>query len=174
MRNTLALLAFVVAPCAYAQDTYSTTNAQVVVPPTSMDDAVAEYMQRHPPVQGAKGNIGSTGETGPQGVAGAQGPTGPTGAVGATGPSGATFLNDVTLSQTASIAIALGPRTVTVSTNCATGDRLLLTPVNAMPAGYMLGDARCVSNGSMAVSLYAPLLAIGASYSIAVKVTVFR
>lgn len=172
---------------AYGQDSYSTTNAQVVVPPTSMEDAISAYMAQHPSQKGetgAKGEQGSSGAAstvpgpvgpqGPQGIKGDTGSAGPQGAIGPQGPSGATMLNDVTLAQTAVIAIALGPRQLTVSTNCIAGDRLLMTPFTAVPTGYMLGDARCSVNGTMVASLYAPLLAIGASYSITVKVTAFR
>lgn len=89
-------------------------------------------------------------------------------------PRSAVFLNDVTLTQTAIIAITLGPRTLTVSTNCQVGDRMFMTPAAAMPAGYMLGDIVCTANGTAQATLYAPALAIGASYSISVKVTAFR
>lgn len=86
----------------------------------------------------------------------------------------AQFLNDVTLAQTAVVAIALGPRKLTVSTNCQVGDRMFMSPSASIPAGYQLGDIYCVSNGTAEATLYAPLLGIGASYSIIVRVTAFR
>ncbi len=96
---------------------------------------------------------------------------------GPQGPAAATsvvFLNNVTLAQTAVIAISAGPRQVTVATNCQVNDRLVMHPVAAMPAGYMLGDMVCSAAGTAQATLYAPLLAIGANYSIAVRVTAFR
>lgn len=180
----LFYVSLMASTAAYGQDSYSTTNAQVVVPPTSMEEAISAYMAQHPSQKGetgAKGEQGPAGAAstvpgpvGPQGIKGDTGSAGPQGAIGPQGPSGATMLNDVTLAQTAVIAIALGPRQLTVSTNCIAGDRLLMTPLTAVPVGYMLGDARCSANGAMVASLYAPLLAIGANYSITVKVTAFR
>lgn len=153
---------------------------------------------------GQTGQVGATGTTGATGSTGATGATGQTGtaatvAVGtvttlAAGsnptvtnggtssaavlnfglPRSAVYLTDVTLSQTAVVAIALGPRTITVSTNCQVGDRMFMSPAAAMPAGYMLGDIFCSATGTAQATLYAPLLAIGASYSITVKVTAFR
>lgn len=86
----------------------------------------------------------------------------------------AQFLNDVTLTQTATIAISVGPRQLTVATNCQVGDRMFMSPVTTLPAGYMLGDIYCTTAGSAIATVYAPALAIGAGYSIAVHVTAFR
>lgn len=81
----------------------------------------------------------------------------------------------VTLTQTATTAIAAGIRKVTVScTGLQVGDRILLTPTASTPAGYGIHDAVCVTAGSMEVSVNGPLLAIGSSYSFICKVTVFR
>jgi hypothetical protein len=96
---------------------------------------------------------------------------------GPQGPAAATsvvFLTNVTLAQSALVSIAAGPRQVAVATNCQMNDRLVMHPVAALPAGYMLGDMVCASAGNALATLYAPLLAIGANYSIAVRVTAFR
>lgn len=89
-------------------------------------------------------------------------------------PRSALYLTDVTLAQSTLIALNAGPRTLSVATNCVVGDRLVMHPVAAMPQGYMLGDMFCSANGTAQATLYAPLLAIGANYSIAVRVTAFR
>lgn len=84
-------------------------------------------------------------------------------------------LPQVTISQTATIAIAAGIRKVTVScSGLQVGDRILLTPTASTPTGYGLHDAVCVTTGQMEVTINGPLLAIGASYSFTCKVTVFR
>lgn len=88
----------------------------------------------------------------------------------------ARYLNDVTLAQSALVSIAAGPRQVSVTTNCLPGDRMFMSPSDTIPipAGYMLGDIRCTTAGAAVATLYAPLLAIGGSYSITVRVTAFR
>lgn len=148
------------------------------------------------------GPIGAQGATGPIGPQGAAGPAGAAatvtiGAVTALGagnaptvtnmgtssaavlafgiPGDATFLPSVTIAQTATVAIPLGPRTVTVTLpSCQAGDRVLLTPTVALPAGYGVLDAECFAGGTLTVNVYGPALVIGGSYSIAAKVTVFR
>ena len=104
-----------------------------------------------------------------------RGDVGATGATGAAGPSGATFLANVTIAQTATVAIPLGPRLVTVPlSGCLAGERILLTPLAALPAGYGILDASCFTAGVLSVNVYGPALIIGGAYSIAAKTTVFR
>ncbi len=137
--------------------------------------------------QGVKGDTGSQGlkgDTGAQGVkgdTGAAGPAGPTGATGAkgdtgpTGPSAKVALPNITLTGTIAVGVLAGPRTQTLA--CAgalTTDSIVLNPVNAMPAGYLLGDVRCSSAGQLEVTLYTPAVTLLASYSIPVRVTAIR
>lgn len=46
----------------------------------------------------------------------------------------------------------------------------LAFPTVVPPAGYGIMDAICTANGTLQVSVIAPLLAIGASYSIPVRI----
>lgn len=140
---------------------------------------------------GPKGDAGATGSQGPQGLkgdkgdkgdTGAQGTTGSTGASGIPGPQGPAgpnpliTLGNVTIAQTAAVAISAGVRTVTITgvTGLLAGDTVILTPTAALPVGYGFHNAVATANGTLQVTLTAPLLAIGASYSIQAKVQVLR
>lgn len=91
-------------------------------------------------------------------------------------PAGNTLVGTVTLGQTATVAIALGIREVTVAlTGAVKGQRYIAfcdsyrlnggASVVGRPTGYAIVD--CVSNtdGQVTVSINAPLLAIGQSYA---------
>ena len=113
--------------------------------------------------------------SGQPGTAGITGSTGPAGAVGAAGPSSMISLGTVTIAQTATVAIALGPRAVTVAlAGCAAGERIVVTPTAAVPVGYGILDASCYVANSLTVNVYGPALALGASYSFGVKVAALR
>ncbi len=87
------------------------------------------------------------------------------------GDSGATLVGTATISQTAVVAISAGIRTVNVTVSgVVTGANYLLFPAAALPAGYALHGAVPISTNTLQVSLSAPLLAIGASYSIQCRV----
>lgn len=77
----------------------------------------------------------------------------------------------VTISQTATVAISAGVRSLTLNlVGAEVGDKLLLFPAS-VPAGYLLQAAPVVTaKNKVRVSLLAPLLAIGASYSITCQV----
>lgn len=119
--------------------------------------------------QGATGPKGDTGATGAQGPAGPKGDTGATGPQGATGPAVQTLLGTFNLSEAALVAISAGTRrlTVTVPTawGVAVGQNLICFP-NAIPAGYATHDVVATAANTISVGLTAPLLAIGASYTI--------
>lgn len=96
-----------------------------------------------------------------------------------TGPRGASALvnlPNVTLTQNAAIAISAGIRTVTVTgvTGVLAGDALLLLPITDLPAGYAIHNAWSTVNNQVKVTLTAPLLAIGASYSITMRLVALR
>ncbi|MFS0736925.1 collagen-like protein [Sphingomonas sp. 1P06PA] len=125
-----------------------------------------------PTLKGAKGDKGDTGPTGAAGATGSQ---------GAVGPAGATLVGTVTLAQTATVAIALGIREVTVAlAGTVKGGRYLAfcdsyrlngaASVVGRPAGYALIDAVCNTAGQITISLNAPLLAIGNSYALTCSV----
>lgn len=131
------------------------------------------------PLESLRGPAGAEGSTGPAGPAGPVGPTGgvgPAGATGATGPSGKVILGTLTVSQTATIIINAGLRTLTftgVAGVLATDD-LLLFPTAALPAGYAIHNVRAAAAGTVEVVLTAPLLAIGASFSIPCRLVALR
>lgn len=117
--------------------------------------------------KGDQGDAGSTGATGIQGPQGIQGPIGLTGPAGAAAANPATLVGTVTVSETAAIALTAGVRKVTVSaTGAVVGGNYLLFPTGATPANYALADVVCVTANQLQVSVTAPLLALGASYSI--------
>jgi hypothetical protein len=90
---------------------------------------------------------------------------------------GSELLGTITLAQTAAIAISAGTRRLTVSTplawNVRAGDDLALFPVS-IPAGYATHDVAVTADNTISVGLTAPLLAIGASYSIQCRVWRFN
>lgn len=84
-------------------------------------------------------------------------------------------LPSITLTQTATVAISSGVRKITAPcVGLNAGDRILLTPTTAPASGYAIAQAICTTDDTMDIWLTAPSLAIGASYSITCKVTVFR
>jgi len=86
----------------------------------------------------------------------------------------AVTLPTVNVTETAVVAIALGWRNVTVT--CAgvlAGDRIQINPTSA-PTGYAIGQAVATANNTLQVQVYAPLLAIGSSYTIQCKILAFR
>lgn len=87
-----------------------------------------------------------------------------------------TSIPNVTVSQTAIVALLGGVRKVTITgiTGLLAGDRVVLTPIGSTPVGYALADVYVPSNGTMEVSFTAPALALGGSFSIPCKVTAFR
>lgn len=91
---------------------------------------------------------------------------------GADGKSAASMLGTVTISQNATVALAAGIRRVAITVpsgvGLAAGDPIFLAPTKAID-GYAVHDAIAVSATSINVGLTAPLLAIGASFSIPAK-----
>ncbi len=90
--------------------------------------------------------------------------------VGAPGKDATTLLGTVTLTETAAlVAISAGTRRLTITTPAAwgvkVGDDLTVSPVS-VPAGYATHDVTVTGPNTISVGLTAPLLAIGATYSI--------
>lgn len=133
---------------------------------------------------GADGMQGPTGPTGPQGVKGDTGAIGPkgdkgdkgdTGNTGAQGPIGltgvaGTVLGNITVSETALIAITAGARRVTVTTpagyGVAPGQNLIAFPLSVPNGLYAIHDVIPTAANTISVGVSAPLLAVGMSYSI--------
>lgn len=76
------------------------------------------------------------------------------------------LVGSVTITETAIVALSAGVRKVTVSApGAVVGGNYLLFPTAATPANYALADTVCVVADQLQVSVTAPLLALGASYS---------
>lgn len=125
--------------------------------------------------KGPQGDIGPKGDRGPDGVqgpTGAKGDKGDKGDTGATGQPGATAIGQVTITQTATVSIALGPRNLNVPLAGVTPSGIyLVSPTAPLPAGYQLQTvATSTAAGRLQVTLNAPLLAIGASYTFVLNV----
>lgn len=94
-------------------------------------------------------------------------------------PLGDRYVGTATVSQTAAVAISAGVRSVNATVvpaagqpSVVAGDDVVLVPVT-LPAGYMIQPtARVTTANIVPVSLIAPLLAIGGSYSFQVAVYV--
>ena len=92
-------------------------------------------------------------------------------------PLGLTGVNlgTVTLAESAVVAISAGVRALTYTlTGVIAGEPLIIEPNAALPAGYGIFGAIATANNQVQVTLIAPLLAIGASYSIPCKIIAFR
>ena len=130
---------------------------------------------------GPQGTVGPQGPAGPQGVAGPQGsagPQGPSGAAGAQGPAGPSALvslGTLTLTETATVALSLGIRTIplTVPGLLAT-DAVVILPAGSAPSGYLLGAPTVRAAGALDLPVYGPALAIGASRSFQLRVFALR
>lgn len=98
------------------------------------------------------------------------------GAKGDTGPSAKVPLGTLTVAQIATIAINAGVRTISFTgvTGALAGDDLLLFPTSALPAGYAIHNVRCPVTGTVDVTMTAPLLAIGGSFSIPCRLVALR
>jgi hypothetical protein len=90
------------------------------------------------------------------------------------GPGSLVVLGTVTVAQTATIAIAAGVRTISVSvTGLVAGENVILQPTSTVPAGYMLG-LPAARSGILDVPVYAPAMVINASYSVTARVLAVR
>lgn len=84
-------------------------------------------------------------------------------------------MGNIALTQTATVAISAGARTLTFTIpGIATYDKTLLFPLAAIPTGYIILGAIASAPNTLQVTLQAPLLAIGATYSITCRVVVIR
>lgn len=96
---------------------------------------------------------------------------------GAAGKDATTLLGSITIGETATVAISAGTRRIAVATPAAwgvkVGDDLVVSPV-AVPAGYATHDVTVTGPNAIGIGLTAPLLAIGAKYSIECRVRRFN
>jgi hypothetical protein len=110
---------------------------------------------------------------GAAGKDGANGAAGKDGTNGTDGKNASAILGTVNMSQTATVAISAGTRrmvvTIPASWGIIAGDPLVALPSAAL-AGYAVHDVVAVSPTSLSIGLTAPLLAIGASFSIPCRI----
>lgn len=97
---------------------------------------------------------------------------------GAPGKDATTLLGAITLTETAAlVAISAGTRRLTITTPTAwgvkVGDDLAVSPI-AVPAGYAIHDVTVTGPHTISIGLTAPLLVVGASYSIQCRVRRFN
>ena len=89
------------------------------------------------------------------------------------GKNASAILGSVTIAQTATVAISAGTRrmvvTIPASWGVVAGDPLIALPSTAV-AGYAVHDVVAVSATSLSIGITAPLLAIGASFSIPCRI----
>ena len=106
-------------------------------------------------------------------LVGAAGKDGKDGTNGADGRNASALLGTVNLTQTATVAISAGTRRLTLTTPASwgvvAGDPLTALPSVAL-AGYAVHDVVAVSPTSISVGFTAPLLAIGASFTIPLRI----
>ncbi len=92
---------------------------------------------------------------------------------GAPGKNATAILGTVNLAQTATVAISAGTRRLAIpipaSWSVVAGDALMALP-SATVAGYAIHDVVAVSPTSISVGFTAPLLAIGASFTIRLRI----
>lgn len=82
----------------------------------------------------------------------------------------ATLLGNITIAETALITITAGARRVTVTTpagyGVTAGQNLIVFPVSVPSGLYATHDVIATGPNTISVGISAPLLAVGASYSI--------
>ena len=96
-----------------------------------------------------------------------------TGAPGKDGKNASVIVGSVNVAQTAAIAISAGTRrmllTIPATWGVIAGEPLVALPSTAI-TGYAIHDVVAVSATSLSIGLTAPLLAIGASFSIPCRI----
>lgn len=103
---------------------------------------------------------------------GDMGPPGPASTVpGPQGQPGATVAGNITVTQTATVSISAGIRSLSFALQgVKVGDALSIVPTGPLPTGYAIHNIVATADNTVQVTLTAPLLAIGASYSIPCRV----
>lgn len=92
-----------------------------------------------------------------------------------TGPSAKVSLGTVAVTQVANIALSAGIRSVTLTVQGVQKDEdILLFPTAALPAGYAIHNVVATAANTIVVTFSAPLLALGASFTIACRVVALR
>ncbi|MDM9556059.1 hypothetical protein QU926_20815 [Pseudomonas asiatica] len=92
-----------------------------------------------------------------------------------TGPSSKVSLGTVAVTQVANVALSAGIRSVTLTVQgVLKDDDILLFPTSALPAGYAIHNVVATAANTIVVTFFAPLLALGASFTISCRVVALR
>lgn len=84
-------------------------------------------------------------------------------------------LGTVSLTYSAAIILGAGARSVQVACSGAqVNDAVFVAATGAVPDGYAVGAAQCLTAGQIRVSIVHPALALGASFTIPLRVFVLR
>jgi hypothetical protein len=84
-------------------------------------------------------------------------------------------LGSVTITYSAALAVGAGARSLTVAcVGAQPGDAVFVAATAAIPDGYAVGAAQCLVADTIRVSVVHPALALGANFSIPLRVFVLR
>lgn len=84
-------------------------------------------------------------------------------------------LGSVTIVYSAAIILGAGARSIEATCPGALpGDAIFVAPTGAVPVGYAVGAAQCLVADKIQVSIVHPALALGASFSIPMRVFALR
>lgn len=162
-------------PTQQAEHIARTLRGDPKAAPEAAKKAVVDWMAEHGAslhgATGDRGLRGYKGDKGDQGEPGRDGDPGPKGEPGSNAPALASQVGTATISQTATLALSAGVRTVSVPVaGVVPAGNYMVFASGAVPAGYGIMHATCTTAGTLQVTITAPLLAIGANYSIPVRV----
>lgn len=86
-------------------------------------------------------------------------------------PVTAVLIGTATVTYTATLAVGASNRNIAVPlAGVKSGDILSARPTTAIPDGYNIGAAYCVTDGTLVVVISHPALVLNASFSIQLKV----
>lgn len=84
-------------------------------------------------------------------------------------------LGSVTLNEKTTVARGNGVSSLELACPSAlVGDRLLVTPVGKLPAGYMIGTSTCQAVGTIQIPIFHPAQDAETEFTIPCRVTAFR
>lgn len=85
------------------------------------------------------------------------------------------FLGTISITYTAALALGAGARSVEATcTGARVGDAIFVSPSAAVPDGYAVGSAQCLTADKIRVSIVHPALVLGANFTIPVLAFALR
>lgn len=85
------------------------------------------------------------------------------------------FLGTISITYTAALALGAGARSVEAAcTGARVGDAIFVSPSAAVPDGYAVGSAQCLTADKIRVSIVHPALVLGANFTIPVLAFALR